>query len=428
MMLFAGSHATRRRSTRNGNTNVNSASNQRPIAPMVCQSEQPETLDVEISPTSPQLKRRKINSSDPPTQPNEFSATSRLVTPKESDKLCSTDFIYPICLDLLKEPFITPCGHSYCYGCIKDSRKCPICRELLNQLIPNRNLGEIVEKFKKQQVGQNQDIPMKPKEVLDQLQNINSIEVQTLLLNHLSQSIRGRNKEKKVVNMEIQHSFLSSLLEQKINDVKLFGKQIDVLKEDLANIGKMLEAEEVAVPNNSLLGFPSQSHDPAGPSCLQGSVATDCVKSEKMTCVLTHFDELAESYIQARIPSCFDITGNNNLENWGTSLSELAKYSKFQKLKTIKYQSIVSSIDFDNNQLFFATAETSQVKVHNYRSVMESSGPVHYPVQNVKCASNISSICYNNFLQNQLAFCCYDGSVVVSDVHTGAVTRQWKDH
>ena len=45
---------------------------------MVCQSEQPETLDVEISPTSPQLKRRKINSSDPPTQPNESSATSRL--------------------------------------------------------------------------------------------------------------------------------------------------------------------------------------------------------------------------------------------------------------------------------------------------------------------------------------------------------------
>ena len=79
--------------------------------------------------------------------------------------------------------------------------------------------------------------------------------------------------------MEIQHSFLSSLLEQKINDIKLFGKQID-----------------------------------ACPSYLQGSVATDCVKSEKMTCVLTHFDELAESYIQARISSCFDITGNNSTE------------------------------------------------------------------------------------------------------------------
>ena len=53
---------------------------------------------------------------------------------------------------------------------------------------------------------------------------------------------------------------------------------------------------------------------------------------------------------------------HHTMENWGTSLSELAKYSKFQKVKTIRYQSIVSSIDFDNNQLLFATAEMSQVK------------------------------------------------------------------
>ena len=128
------------------------------------------------------------------------------------------------------------------------------------------------------------------------------------------------------------------------------------------------------------------------------------------------------------MPSCFDTTSNNGLENWGTSLSELTEYSKFQKLKTMKYQSIVPSIDFDKNQLFFAAAEMTQVKVHNYRSVMECSGPVHYPVQNVRYTSNISSISYNNFLQNQMAFCCVDGSVMISDVHTGEITRQWKEH
>ena len=77
-----------------------------------------------------------------------------------------------------------------------------------------------------------------------------------------------------------------------------------MLKEDLGNIAKMLEAEKVAVPNNSLLGFLSQSHDSVGPSCLQGSVATDGVKFEEITCVLTHFDESAESYVQVRMPSC----------------------------------------------------------------------------------------------------------------------------
>ena len=403
-----------------------------PTVSTVVQSERQPEGDVAIAP--PQVKCRKTcSSSDLPEQPLADEYSVHLDTPKESVKLCSTDFICPVCCDLLKEPFITLCGHSYCYVCIKDCSRCPICRESLNQLIPYRNLGEVVEKFKKQE-GENQDIPVKAKEVLDQLQNIDSIEIQTLLVNHLSQLIRRRNKEKKVADMEIQYSFLSGLLEQKINDMKLFESQINMLKEDLANVGKML-VEKVPLPNKPLFGFVSESCDFAGPSHLQGPLATDSetflhdsAKSDKLTCVLTHFNELAESYIQARMPSCLNANDNNCLENWGTSLSELTKYSKFQKLKTIKCQNIVSSIDFDKDQLFFSAAEMTQVKVHNYKSVMECSGPLHYPIQNIRCVSNISSIFYNNFLLNQLAFCCSNGSVIMSDVHTGAHVRQWKEH
>ena len=114
--------------------------------------------------------------------------------------------------------------------------------------------------------------------------------------------------------MEIQHSFLSNLLEQKINDMNLLGTQIDLLKEDLSNLGRMLEAEKVALPNNSQLGFP---HNFATPSYLQVSSATehaaflpDGAQSDKLTCVLTHFNEIAERYMQVRMPSCFDTTSN----------------------------------------------------------------------------------------------------------------------
>lgn len=141
--------------------------------------------------------------------------------------------------------------------------------------------------------------------------------------------------------------------------MNLFERQIDVLKDDLANIGKMLEAEKVALPNNSLIGFLSDR-----PSHLQSSLVTEHAglpnglpngaKSEKLTCVAPHFDKLAESYTQARMLSCFDTINNcnNGLDSWGTSLSELTEYSKFQKLKIIKCKSTVPSIDFDKNQLF----------------------------------------------------------------------------
>lgn len=55
----------------------------------------------------------------------------------------------PICLEVLKDPFVTTCGHTFCYTCVtshlQNRNSCPSCSEYLipDKIYPNHLLKQV---------------------------------------------------------------------------------------------------------------------------------------------------------------------------------------------------------------------------------------------------------------------------------------------
>ena len=67
----------------------------------------------------------------------------------DADALSTEDLACPICMERLRDPFVTPCGHSFCYTCITthlhNKSVCPCCSEYLtpDKVFPNFLLSKV---------------------------------------------------------------------------------------------------------------------------------------------------------------------------------------------------------------------------------------------------------------------------------------------
>lgn len=129
------------------------------------------------------------------------------------------------------------------------------------------------------------------------------------------------------------------------------------------------------------------------------------------------------------------VASRQGLEVFRENLVKFSRYSSCKTLATLGYSSdlssgsIVSSIEFDKDNEFFAIAGvTKRIKIYDYLAVIRDVVDIHYPVGEMISYSKISCVAWNSYHKNVLASSDYDGTVTIWDAATGQKTKFFQEH
>ncbi|KAL9244295.1 hypothetical protein vseg_018087 [Gypsophila vaccaria] len=151
------------------------------------------------------------------------------------------DLTCPICMHMIKDAFLTCCGHSFCYMCIithlKNKSDCPCCSRHLtiHQLYPNFLLDKLLKKASARQVDRFASPVEQFRSLIHQGCKVSVKEVDTLL-SLLAEKKRKMEQEEAERNMQILRDFLYCLRKQKVEELSEIQVDLQYIKEDVGAV------------------------------------------------------------------------------------------------------------------------------------------------------------------------------------------------
>ncbi|KAI8595890.1 ring finger and WD repeat domain 2 [Dissophora ornata] len=183
--------------------------------------------------------------------------------------------------------------------------------------------------------------------------------------------------------------------------------------------------------------------------------------------VAEHFEDLQRCYFDFSLSS--SARRESALSSFCSTISKFTKFSHFEHVNTLRYgdifntSSIVSSIEFDRDDEYFATAGvTKKIKIFEYGCIEKTglagtslreddrsemydgsdlarpsrfpsnkkpiTSVLHYPVREMMCRSKISCLSWNSYIKSQIASSDYEGIVSLWDAQTGINTLNYDEH
>ncbi|CAH8389288.1 unnamed protein product [Eruca vesicaria subsp. sativa] len=151
------------------------------------------------------------------------------------------DLLCPICMQVIKDAFLTACGHSFCYMCIithlRNKSDCPCCSQHLtnNQLYPNFLLDKLLKKTSARHVSNTASPLDQFRDALQRGCDVSIKEVDNLLT-LLAEKKRKMEQEEAERNMQILLDFLHCLRKQKVDELNEVQTDLQYIKEDISAV------------------------------------------------------------------------------------------------------------------------------------------------------------------------------------------------
>lgn len=167
----------------------------------------------------------------------EAMAAAAAMEEAELDK----DLLCPICMGLIKDAFLTACGHSFCYMCIvthlNNKNDCPCCAHYLTKshLFPNFLLNKLLKKTSARQIAKTAS-PVEHLRLALQQGCEMSIKELDDLLSLLSEKKRKMEQQEAETNMQILLDFLHCLRKQKLDELNEVQTDLQYIKEDISSV------------------------------------------------------------------------------------------------------------------------------------------------------------------------------------------------
>lgn len=398
----------------------------------------------------------------------------------------NSDYLCPVCLDLISEAHVTKCGHTFCHAClvcsIETDKRCPKCNfaiDSVENIFPNHTVNQQILKQRRAVDLQTAFAKRHKSAALSELRNYLSFDSSCLSVSDISDLISILQEKRdqmenasKRNKYELMKDFLSELRKHKEEQLDTISRELKLITHDLSSVQTNLESvspysdslvscvpQGNSVPNSSgvLLneildadcpGTSNGSQDSRSPTeegfnvplFSQANPQTSTIDAKRKRMHL-HFKELVERYFSMRVPG-FSDSGveegeGNGLEQFGECISKFTQYSSMRPLATINYNcdmfhqssNIASSIEFDKDSEFFAVAGlTRKIRIFDYGTVIRDTVDLHYPCSEMICPSKISCVSWNNYMKHMLASSDYNGTVTVWDAFTAQRLHVFQEH